>query len=107
MKYGQEQYIIRDQYFQTARLDVTVEDTILELSHEVLELKGSNPEYVYARESYQGIKSFTKSNDNIRVTKKLLPDGWEVLEVFPEKDGETILKVYDYQDNVDSVRVIV
>ncbi len=41
------------------------------------------------------------------MTRKLLPDGWEVLEVFPEKDGETMLKVYDYQDNVDSVRVVV
>ncbi len=41
------------------------------------------------------------------MTRKLLPDGWEVLEVFPEKDGETILTVYDNQDNVDSVRVVV
>jgi hypothetical protein len=62
---------------------------------------------VYARESYQGIKSFTKSNDNIRVLRKLLENGQEVLEVFPEKTGETILTVYDNQDNVDSVRVIV
>lgn len=107
MRYGEETYMIRDQYFQNTRLDVTVEDTILVLSHDILELKDSNSQYISARESYQGIKSFVKSNDNIRVIKKVLEDGEEVLEVFPEHEGETDLLVSDYQDNVDSVKVIV
>ncbi len=41
------------------------------------------------------------------MVRKLLEDGQEVLEVIPEQAGETILTVYDNQDNVDTVRVIV
>ena len=103
---GKTYPVFRDKYYQEYTMSVNVTDATLDIHLPPdLSVVGNNvifdnynPQYISATNFHTDV-NYTKSNNNIRVTKEIIDDDLIAFLITPVENGETTLTFVDAEKN--------